>query len=123
MFYSNLIMNHEHYLFTIDHRQHNKRASHSCCIALQHRRVLRSGGTMIWRDGRKDDPQTTVVSLFRVRSHGIVHPAPCPSQTEPLPGMPRSLANGSLYSKGCHVCQCQCLLGTYWPPIPSPFFA
>lgn len=59
--------------FIINHRQHNKRACHSC-IALQCR-MLRSGGTAIWRYGRKDEPQTTV-SLFRVRCYGTANRSP-----------------------------------------------
>ncbi len=67
------------------------------------------GGVLArWRDGRKDEPRMTVVSLFRGRCHGIALPAlQLLISTELLPGMPVSLAKGPHFLRVPRLSVCQ----------------
>lgn len=82
---------------TIDHRQHRKRASHSCCIVCS----VACSGPGAQRYGEMDERMSRNQGrnrLYLYSESGLMAPyiphTQCSSQTEPLSGTSRSLAKG-----------------------------
>lgn len=81
--------------------------------------MLRSGGTAMWRDGRKDEPRTTV-SLFRVQFFWYSTSRTVFVSNRTAPGRAPNLAIMPLFKWCLSASVCQVRTGLR--PCPKFFF-